>query len=193
MRLISTLFAVLAVSACGGAPVAEPASYDLAAVAVAWKPARPLVRDVGVIAPSWLGGTAIAYRLLYADPLRRQAYAESRWAAPPAELIERALNRQTGVGGGCRLRLDLDDLEQVFDTPQTSRILLDVRASLVAPNRDAVLARKAFALMQPAPSADARGGGAAATTAVQELGGELAAWLAQLVRDTPAIAERCKG
>ena len=194
MRIAPALVAALAVAACGGAvPKAEPASYDLGAVAVAWHSGSHGVRGVGVFAPSWLGGTAIAYRLLYADPLRRQVYAHSRWAAPPAALIERLLNRQTAAGGACRLRLDVDDLAQVFDTPQTSRTLLDVRAALVAPDRDTVLARKAFSLAEPAPTADARGGVAATAAAVTALGGALDAWLAQLAREHPAIAQRCRG
>lgn len=194
MRLPFVLLAALALSACvGTARRAEIASYDLGTVAVAWKPASPAVRGVGVFAPAWLGSTAMQYRLLYADPMRRLAYAESRWAAPPADLIERALNRQASAGGGCRLRLDVDDLAQVFDTPQASRVLLDVRAALVAPNREAVLARKAFSLAPAAPSADARGGVAAVAAAVQALGGELNGWLAQLARQDPAVAERCKG
>ena len=191
MRL--PLLAVFLLAACAGpARQAETATFDLGVAAIAWKPARPALRGVGVFAPSWLGTSAMHYRLLYADPLRRQAYAQSRWASPPGELIERALNRQTPVAGGCRLRLDLDELAQVFDAPQTSRTQLDVRASLVAPSRNAVLARKAFSLVQPAPTADARGGVVAANAALQALGGELGAWLEQIVHDDPAVAERCQ-
>lgn len=195
MRIKLALFAVLALAGCGSvAPKATPASYDLAGAAVAWQPERPVVRGVGVFAPSWLGSTAIAYRLVYADPWRRQVYAHSRWTAPPAELIERALNRQTPAGAGaCRLRLDVDDLAQVFDTPQASRLLLDVRAALIAPDRSTVLARKAFSLAQPASSADARGGVAATAAAVAALGFDLGNWLGQVADETPAIAQRCRG
>lgn len=192
MRLF-LLLAVVALAACGGGIRPAPsAQYDLGTASVVWQPQRPPLRGIAVAAPSWLGGRDIHYRLLYADPLRRQAYAEGRWAAPPAELIERALSRQArGAGTGCTLRLELDELAQVFDAPQASRTLLEVRASLVAPERAALLARKAFALAAPAPSADARGGVAAAAAAVQALGGELGAWLEHLVRENPALAQRC--
>lgn len=195
MRITLSLLAALALSACSGnVRQTAVASFDLGTAAVVWKPATVRLHSVEAGAPSWLAATAIQYRLLYADPLRRQSYTESRWAAPPAELIARALNRQTVTGeGGCRLNLDLDELTQVFDSPQQSRILLDVRASLMAPRGNDVLARKAFSLAHPAPSADARGGVSATAAAVQALGGELGAWLIQTARANPTAAERCKG
>jgi cholesterol transport system auxiliary component len=61
------------------------------------------------------------YRLAYAEPLRRQSYRESRWAAPPAELLESVLKRRHAAaeanGPGCRLHLVLDEFEQRFDAP----------------------------------------------------------------------------
>ncbi len=193
MRLLLVVFAALALVACGGnAHRAETASFDLGVASPVWKPASPPLRAVGVFAPSWLATTAIQYRLLYADAMRRAAYAQSRWAAPPGELIERALDRQTFAPGGCLLRLDIDELAQVFDSPQASRTLLDVRASLVAPDGGTVLARKAFSVAPSAPTPDARGGVIAAGAAVQELGGKLGAWLADLARASPLVTERCR-
>ena len=195
MRSSCLLLMAFLLGACGGGlRPPEPARFDLGDAAVVWKPGAMPLRGVAVVAPSWLAGSTLAYRLLYADPQRRHAYGESRWAAPPAELIERALNRQVGPApaGGCRLRLDLDELAQVFDSPQASRALLDARASLVAPNRDGVLAQRAFSLAQPAPSADARGGVAATAAAVRALGAELNAWLESLASHAPEIARHCR-
>jgi cholesterol transport system auxiliary component len=188
------LLPLLLLTACGGGNVrqAERATYDLGTAAVVWKPAELAVGGVSVMGPAWLSTPAIAYRLLYAGDMERHAYADARWAAPPADLVERALNRQTSASaGGCRLRLDLDELIQVFETPQTSNALLDARAALVTPNGEALLARKAFSVSQPAPSADARGGVIAAAAAVRALGGELNAWLNEMARTKPAIARRC--
>lgn len=196
MRFVLPVIAALALAACtGNIRQAEMASFDLGAAAIAWKPADLPLRDVEVAAPSWLGGSALQYRLLYADAMRRQAYAESRWAAPPAELLARALNRQTQMAsgpGGCRLRLDLDELVQVFATPTASSLQLDIRATLLASRGDSPLLRKAFSVVQPALNADARGGVAATGSAVQVLAGELSAWLAQAARENPALAERCR-
>ena len=195
MRLPLLLLASLSLAACvGNVRQADIANFDLGTAAIAWKPAEVRLRSVEVNAPSWLATSAIQYRLLYADAMRRQSYAESRWAAQPAELMARALDRQTAAApGGCRLRLDIDELVQVFDAPTAARVLLDVRAGLVAPQGDAVLARKAFSVAQPAPSADARGGVAATGSALQALAGDLGAWLSQAAHENPAIAERCKG
>jgi cholesterol transport system auxiliary component len=193
MRALAILIAFLLAGCIGNVRQTATATLDLGSAEVAWRPASLPLRGVGVFAPAWLGTSALQYRLLYSDPARRMAYTESRWAAPPGDLVERMLNRQTPAqGGGCRLRLDLDELAQVFDTPQASRTLLDARASLVAPNGDAVLLRKAFSIARPAPTADARGGVAAAAAAVQALGGELGAWLEQAARDNPAVAARCR-
>lgn len=195
MRMSLVVFAALALAACGGnVRQGSTASYDLGSVAIAWQPAALPVAGVDVVSPSWLATTVIQYRLLYADPLRRQAYAESRWTAPPAELVERALGRQPAGGtGSCRLRLELDELIQVFDNPQQSRVLLELRASLKPLRGDAVLASKVFAVTQAAPTADARGGVAAAAGALQAAAGELANWLSATARETPAIAARCGG
>lgn len=195
MRTLFAVLAALALAACTtNVRQGTAASYDLGSAAVAWQPAVLPVAAVDVDAPSWLATPAIQYRLLYADELRRQAYAESRWAAPPAELVERALGRQTpNAASGCRLHLDLDELVQVFDSPQQSRVLLEVRASLMPLRGDSVLARKAFAVTQTAATADARGGVAAAASALQALAGEMAAWLTATAQQAPASAARCRG
>jgi len=194
MRKLSILLVVLALAACGGTVrQGDLASFDLGSAAIAWKPASPRISGVELAAPSWLESTVIHYRLFYADAMRRHGYTESRWAATPGALIERALNRQaTADGGGCRLRIELDELVQVFDTPTASRVLLDARAILVAPHSDVALAGKSFSVARPADSADARGGVAATGAAVQGLAGEMNTWLTQIIRDTPAIGERCK-
>lgn len=202
------MLAALLASACAN-PVRQPAAarFDLGGVAIAWQPRQLPLAGVDVAAPSWLATTALHYRLLYADAMRRQTYAESQWVAPPAELIERALRRQSantngsgsagangiGIGGvaGCRLQLDLDELVQVFDSPQRSSVQLEMRASLMPLHGDAVLARKAFAVVKPAASADAHGGVAATSAALQALADEMAVWLTAVARQSPEIGRRC--
>jgi cholesterol transport system auxiliary component len=195
MRPALLLSVLLLLFGCGGnVRQAPPATYDLGLATVVWKPAEIAIADVSVRTPAWLAGTAISYRLLYAGDMERNSYADSRWVAPPAELIERALNRQPSASaGGCLLRVDVDELVQVFDTPQASRILLDARATLTAAKGETALSHRAFSVVRTAPTADARGGVAAAAEAVQALGGELGTWLAATARAKPAIAQRCAG
>lgn len=154
--------------------------------------AAPTLRGVDVAAPSWLGTAAMQYRLDHSEAARRRAYADSRWAAPPAELLEQALRRRalaatSGPALGCRLRVDLDEFVQAFANDQSSRIVLAVRATLLSRNEQAVASR-AFALERPAASADARGGVAAAAAAVQGLASDLAGWI---TAEKSALATRC--
>ena len=149
------------------------------------------LRNVEVVAAPWLASTAMQYRLAYAQASRRQAYVESRWAAQPAQLVELVLKRairtgETGAGGACRLRVELDEFAQVFDNESVSRGVVEVRAVLLAPRTDQIIASRSFSLAQPAPSADALGGVSALRGGVQRLGGELFGWLDALDRDGAA-------
>lgn len=168
----------------------EAAVFDFGDPAGGW--AAPALRGVDVAAPSWLGTAAMQYRLDYSEASRRRAYADSRWAAPPAELLEQALRRRAlaaaGPVLGCRLRVELDEFVQAFADAQSSRIVLAVRATLLSRNEQA-LASRAFRLERPAASADARGGVAAAAAAVQGLAADLSGWIAA---EKSALATRCE-
>lgn len=179
------------------------AYYDLGASARIETGAQSLaLRNVEVQAPSWLDAASLQYRLAYANAARRQSYAESRWVAAPAELIEQALRKaiisgnDAAPGGGCKLRVDLDEFVHLFDAPNASRGLLEARAALLAPRSDVALARHNFALSKPAPTPDAPGGIEALRGAVTELAVSLRDWLNGLDRGTGSglnIAERCRG
>lgn len=139
------------------------------------------LRTLDVVPSSWLAGTAMHYRLAYADGNRREHYAGSRWSGPPAELLGIGLQRSLmsgheGVGTGCRLRLDLDDFSQVFDSAQHSRMLLEGRATLYGAQQK-VLGRRTISLSQPAGS-DAASGVAASGPLGAALVRELRSWIA---------------
>lgn len=189
----------MALSACAAAPRAvEPLRYDFGAAAGTASDWRLPLATIEVTAASWLATGAMHYRLAYAEPLRRQSYSESRWAAPPAELLENLLRRrQAGAvaepaAAGCRLRLVLDELEQRFDSAQSSQIQLELHAILLPAHGSDMLGRRVFRLQKPAPSADARGGAVAAREAASALAEELASWTNDLARDKPALVERCR-
>jgi cholesterol transport system auxiliary component len=159
---------------------ATPARFDFGA-APADAPALGVVA-VEVGAPSWLSDSAMQYRLSYLEPTRRFDYADSRWAAPPAELLGQVLERRLAgpAVDRCRLHIELDEVIQDFESAQTSHILLAGRAILLAGPES--LARRKFSFTQPAPTADARGGVAAAASVVKALGDDLASWIAQVDR-----------
>ena len=201
MRRLFLPLLVLLLAACGGGAksISNVASYDLGAVQPA--PNHRIVaslRSIDVFAVSWLDSSAMQYRLLYAANQRRQSYAESRWAGTPAELLGHALRKRMlsgTAGGACRLRVDLDEFAQVFDSAKDSRVLLEARVQLVAPTGGEILARRSFSLSRPAASPDATGGAAALAETTEALSTELHDWLGGLDRTSAPglnIAQRCK-
>ncbi|MCX7147745.1 MAG: ABC-type transport auxiliary lipoprotein family protein [Sulfuritalea sp.] len=199
MKRGAMVLAGLLLAACGGnVRTVEAVQYDLGSLGGHWAGSRIPIAAVEVQASSWLSGPAMHFRLAYAEPLRRQSYAESRWAAPPAELLERFLKRRIVFGQpdfsgtGCRLQLVLDELEQRFDGPQSSQQVLEVRALLTGSRGGETVSRRAFLIQKPTLTATAGGGVAATRDAVQALADDLGAWLDEAGREKPAIVERCR-
>jgi len=185
----------------------------LAGCALPERPVRPLVYDFGpgglpdapadgaaalqpplalaeVEAPPALDGTAVLYRLAYADAQQLRPYAQARWSMPPAQLVQQRLREQLGRqgpvlgaadGGGAarELRIELEEFSQVFDAPQQSTGLVRLRATLVrtGAGRDRLLAQRSIVVRRAAPTADAPGGVRALTAATDAAVAELARWL----------------
>jgi cholesterol transport system auxiliary component len=170
---------VVMVAACGGTPRRVVATYDFGDIA-APVPLAVSVGRVEVVAPSWLETPGMQYRLEQ-EPARRQIFADSRWAATPAELLGAALRRQwvNGSAAACRVTLELDELVQRFDAAGESRLSLMARVRLYAARGDAVLGRQAFQIEQPA-GRDAKSGVAAAQRAQRQLAEAVAAWSREL-------------
>lgn len=151
----------------------------------------------GIHAPTWLDNPTMQYRLVYAEPDRRYAFAESRWVATPTELIEAVLlrrqivHRGRGDGQTCQLRLDVDEFVQRFDTASTSQSILEVRATLMARRDARVLARKNFTYSHTA-GPDARGGVAAHAAMVGQLSTELAQWLVATTASGSGEIRECR-
>jgi cholesterol transport system auxiliary component len=187
-RTVGSLFAValLSTGCFGNLRPAAQAEYDFGPMPALTQPAmtQPAMPvRLGVTAPSWLSGTAMHYRLLHAAPAQRHAYAESRWAAPPAELLRLHLQRRLAsadIPAGCRFRVDLVEFEQVFTAPAASHVRLAARV------RSGLKLQLGIDIEEAAPTPDARGGVAAAGRAVDRLATRLAQWLA-----TPAVAAQC--
>lgn len=200
MRGTLAILSALLLTACVGSPVRP---IDIARHDFGDPPGQQVFSAISVVridvrAAAGLDSPAQLYRLAYADALRRHGYAESRWVAPPGELLEGFLQRRMlagqpapGAGAGCRLVLWLDELEQRFAAPQSSQVMLDVRASLVPPRGDVFVARHAFRVIRAAPTPDARGGVQATRAAAAALADELAQWLDELARERPSAVAVC--
>jgi cholesterol transport system auxiliary component len=185
----SILVLVLLLAACGGLPGApRPVRvYDLGSTPAPAPEAVP-VATVQVLAPSWLRSSAMQYRLSYASVSERHGYLESRWAAPPTELLQGFLGRSLGGGGACKLELELDEFIQDYVAPGRSDGVLEARARLHSAG--VTLARRSFSLRLPAPGADAPGGVAALGRGAEQLRSELSNWLGGLAQEA-RIQEAC--
>lgn len=199
MRMLAIILSTFLLTACVGNPPrqASIAQYDLGDISGPGVVVALPLTGIEVRAAAWLDSTAQFYRLAYAEPLQRHAYTESRWVVPPAALVQRLLNQRIVMGQAaalpaCRLRVTLDEFEQRFDTPQTSRTVLDVRVQLLSSRSETPLDQQMFRLDRPAPSADARGGVQAARFAGEALVGDLAEWLEGVARERPALLASCR-
>ena len=194
--------AMIGVLTLGGCSVNKPsdkaiAIYDFGSDRAGGKQAMSAAPNAGrrltdrmaleVRAVTWLDNPGIDYRLTYSTPLRRSQYADSRWAAPPAQLLAQQLRRSTGLvavdrmAADCLLRIELREFSQVFTSPQTSHGVLSGQAELIDGQRRLIVSRP-IDVEHPAPAPDAAGGVQALVATGSELGGQLIAWLDQLER-----------
>ena len=71
------------------------AVYDFGTAApVLVEASRTIPVALEVRAPLWFDTLGIDYRLAYQDGARLREYARSRWAGPPAQLLQQQLARQ---------------------------------------------------------------------------------------------------
>ena len=147
-----------------------------------------------------LDGTPVLYRLAYSDDHQLRAYAQSRWSAAPPQLVRQRLREQIGrerpvlsldesaaldrqsVPAVYLLRLELEEFAHVFDTPERSRGVLRMRATLLSPRSggEQLLGQRSIAVEGAAPTPDASGGVRALTAATDAAAEDIAAWLRQL-------------
>jgi cholesterol transport system auxiliary component len=149
-----------------------------------------------VYAPSWLDSDAIVYRLAYSQDSRYQSYAHSHWVGPPADLLTARLAgklagaaRKGVVRAGQRipvdysLRVELIEFVHVFDSPQTSQGIVELRASLIDRNPRTLLSQKSFTVVKPARSPDASGAVQALSDASDAAIAEIVEWVAQTLEN----------
>lgn len=186
----------------------RPAQYDFGPGAVATLPTdrrAPLpplaLADIEANGPLE-AGTAVLYRLGYADAQQLRPYALARWSMPPAQLVAQRLRdhlgqRRTVVSAGegaallrtdgqqpLVLRVELQEFSQLFTAPTTSSALLRLRVTVVdnLPAGEKILAQRPFIVQRPAATADAPGGVRALAEATDAAAAELSQWLETVVR-----------
>jgi cholesterol transport system auxiliary component len=190
---------ILLLGGCSALPdrPVRPAVYDFGP-GLAAKPvsapaeALPPLLLADIEAPAAFDGTAVLFRLAYADVQQLRPYAQARWSMPPAQLVRQRLreplSQQRVVLSPAEgpaaviLRLELEEFTQVFDAPDRSVGLVRLRATVLetAGGRERLVAQRRFTVQRPAPSADAPGGVRALTAASDAVIEEIAQWLKQL-------------
>lgn len=188
------LCAALLAAGCNFAPAPRPVAteYDLGLVGPVQPPERSLREPIlvtEVAAPPRLDTSAMLYRLAYRDAAQLRAYADSRWAAPPAALLSARLRAHFAEADAAgvltphdaaraplALRVELQELSQVFETPARSVVLLELRATLLHDHR--VRAQRVFTERLPAATPDAAGGAAAFAAASDKAIAAIVAWTA---------------
>lgn len=174
----------------------EVITYDLGpaaapAPAAAMPANAPLrLRVLPTDGPARLEGNAIFYRLNYAQPQRLQPYATQRWIESPVRLVDErlrdAVSRQAALTGragsaDATLRAELLDFEQIFDSTDTSRALVRVRATLSGSGEPQ---QRVFAAERAAPTPDGAGGVQALAAGTDEVIAQMLQWAATAARDT---------
>ena len=153
-------------------------------------PNAPALALMEIEATPALDGSAVLYRLEYADALQLRPYTLARWSMPPARLVQQRLRDALaarrpvlqGADGGAawQLKLELDEFSQWFDSPGSSAGMLRLRATLLRAGQ--LVAQRSFDSRASAPSADAPGGVRALAAATDDAAQKINAWLAEQVK-----------
>lgn len=192
---LAALAAGALLAACAGGPATlSDIRYDLGPLETQTGSASlPALKVPDVNAPPTLDNDDFMYRLGYASQ-RSARYANSRWLMSPARLLTQrlrsALSAHATVLTGVEsvpapiLRIDLDQFEQVFDSPTESSGVLSARATLIQDGK--VIGQRTFLARAPAATPDAAGGARALAAASDQLVSQIAAWLSvQAFAGTP--------
>jgi len=166
--------ALIAGCAGGGSSNAPPRAYDLGLEAPAARMPALELREVRALRP--YDGNAMYYRLAYQDGAELAVFAQSRWAAPPAELLRKQLARATRPGTPrCTLDVELQEFAQVFSATHSSTVRLELVATLGAPGarRESLALR----LSEEDAGSNAAQGANALQRAVARAITDLAAWI----------------
>lgn len=149
------------------------------------------IQITDIAAPVWLDTQSIHYRLAYHDPARIYTYADSRWNAPPAELLTERLRQyfatknidrhhQNDTPVNYLLKIDLGEFTQIFNTPDNSQAVVQLRASLYEPTSRLPIAHRSFLGRQETQTADAAGAVTAFIQVSDNLLNELVQWLSDI-------------
>lgn len=175
-RGLSALALLALLAGCGGnATDPGPRSFDLGTAPPSAK--FPALRVASrAVAP--FEGAQMFYRLSWRSPAELGAYANSQWAAPPADLLRKQVLRAAGEGvGKCGLEIEVQEFTQVFASKEASEARIEARVSLS--NGQARIASRGLAVSEPGAGTDASSGALAMARATERLMQDLADWISK--------------
>ncbi|GBH25806.1 ABC-type transport auxiliary lipoprotein family protein [Burkholderia vietnamiensis] len=183
---LALLTLALAAGCAGNSAALSNVRYDLGPAApVGSTGTGSALKVLDIAAPDALDSDKFVYRLAYADAQRTAVYRDSRWTAPPAQLLTQRLRAALSSRGavlegsdGVRaptLKVDLTEFEQVFDGQSQSHGAVTARATLMQDGK--VRGQHPFVSRAPASTPDAAGGARALAAASDELVAQIAAWV----------------
>ena len=181
MKRFAVLILIFLLAGCGGGSTAlEPRTMDLGLNAPS--AALPAVRIASVRAVAPFESTDMQYRLAYRNAAEIAAFASSRWAASPAELLRKQLLRAASdKPGKCALDIEIQEFTQVFSAKESSEARIELRAWLGSTGTRATgVATRGWSVVEPNAGADAVAGAAAFARAANRAIGELGSWIAAL-------------
>ncbi len=164
MRQLVILLLVTLLGGCIGNK-ARPnlAVYDFGLAATTANELQPasqfLIEDIS--APESLNSNRIRYRLNYENAARVYSYTESRWLAPPTELLTQRLKLLVGATTepqSCMLKIQLATFDHVFDSPDASKGVVILLAELIDTKTRKPVMSQRIEESVAAQSQDAKGG-----------------------------------
>jgi cholesterol transport system auxiliary component len=128
---------------------------------------------VRAVAP--FDSTDMHYRLAFRNAAEIAAFANSRWAATPGEMLRKQILRGAGERtGGCMLDLEIQEFTQVFSAEKASEARIELRAALSRPGTHV---SRGFTVSEPNAGPYAATGAGAFARAADRAIGELARWI----------------
>lgn len=161
----------------GGSTAADVRSFDLGINAPGAR--LPAARIASVRAVMPFESTDMQYRLAYRNAAEIAVFANSRWAAAPAELLRKQLLRAAHEQPGkCVLDVEIHEFTQVFSARDASDARIELRAWLGIAGTRSPAATRGWSVVEPNAGADAVSGAAAFARAADRAIGELGGWIA---------------
>ena len=175
MKRICFFLLSLALSGCGGGTTSSDSrTVDLGLDAPAARLPALRIGSVRALAP--FDSTDMQYRLAYRNAAEVAAFANSRWAAPPADMIRKQLLRATEEGAGrCTLAVEVQEFSQVFASPAESEARIEMHIVL---SSVAKTVSKQIAAIDGKAGPDAVSGASGFARAASRAIAELSSWVA---------------